>query len=60
MGLPDSYILPSNPLEALSLCGDGVVVPIVRFLVGRVLEPCLDGLAPGRGERRDARSMVGA
>jgi DNA (cytosine-5)-methyltransferase 1 len=26
MGLPDSYILPTNENDALSLCGDGVVV----------------------------------
>jgi DNA (cytosine-5)-methyltransferase 1 len=41
MGLPDSYILPADPTEALSLCGDGVVVPVVRFLAERVIEPLL-------------------
>jgi DNA (cytosine-5)-methyltransferase 1 len=41
MGLPDSYVLPDNALQALALCGDGVVVPVVRFLVERVIEPLL-------------------
>jgi DNA (cytosine-5)-methyltransferase 1 len=42
MGLPDSYVLPKNPIEALDLCGDGVVVPVVRFLAERVLERVVD------------------
>jgi DNA (cytosine-5)-methyltransferase 1 len=41
MGLPDAYKLPANPLEALSLIGDGVVVPAVRHLAQQVLEPIL-------------------
>jgi DNA (cytosine-5)-methyltransferase 1 len=41
MGLPDSYVLPRDPIAALDLCGDGVVVPVVRFLVERVIEPLL-------------------
>jgi DNA (cytosine-5)-methyltransferase 1 len=41
MGLPDSYVLPAKPIEALDLCGDGVCVPVVRFLVERVIEPLL-------------------
>jgi DNA (cytosine-5)-methyltransferase 1 len=41
MGLPDSYILPVKPVDALSLCGDGVVVPVVRWLAAHVLEPIL-------------------
>jgi DNA (cytosine-5)-methyltransferase 1 len=41
MGLPDSFVLPTNALQALALCGDGVVVPVVRFLVERVIEPLL-------------------
>jgi DNA (cytosine-5)-methyltransferase 1 len=42
MGMPEDYVLPSDPTEALSLCGDGVVVPVVRFLAERVIEPLLD------------------
>lgn len=39
MGLPDSYKLPSNYNEAYHLAGDGVVVPVVRFLATNILEP---------------------
>ena len=39
MGLPDSYKLPRNYNEAYHLAGDGVVVPVVRFLAANLLEP---------------------
>jgi len=39
MGLPDSYRLPENYNEAYHLAGDGVVVPVVRFLAANILEP---------------------
>lgn len=38
MGLPGSYILPKNYKEAYHLAGDGVVVPVVRFLAEHLLE----------------------
>ncbi len=41
MGLPDTYILPKNYNEAYHLAGDGVVVPVVRFLANSLLEPLL-------------------
>ena len=41
MGLPDDYALPANVNEALHLIGDGVVVPVVRFLAENILEPIL-------------------
>jgi DNA (cytosine-5)-methyltransferase 1 len=41
MGLPDSYRLPQNYNEAYHLTGDGVVVPVVRFLAASLLEPIL-------------------
>ena len=41
MGLPDSYKLPENYNEAYHLAGDGVVVPVVRFLAAHLLEPLL-------------------
>lgn len=41
MGLPDSYILPKNYNEAYHLTGDGVVVPVVRYLAESILEPVL-------------------
>jgi DNA (cytosine-5)-methyltransferase 1 len=43
MGLPDSYKLPKNYNEAYHLAGDGVVVPVVRFLAEQLLEPLLSG-----------------
>jgi DNA (cytosine-5)-methyltransferase 1 len=41
MGLPDSYKLPENYNDAYHLAGDGVVVPVVRFLAAHILEPLL-------------------
>lgn len=41
MGLPDSYKLPKNYNEAYHLAGDGLVVPVVRFLAANILEPLL-------------------
>jgi DNA (cytosine-5)-methyltransferase 1 len=41
MGLPDDYQLPSNYNDAYGLMGDGVVVPVVRFLAAHILEPVL-------------------
>ena len=41
MGLPDKYVLPTNYNEAYHLTGDGVAVPVVRFLADQVLEPIL-------------------
>ena len=41
MGLPDSYALPENYNEAYHLTGDGVVVPVVRYLAAHLFEPLL-------------------
>ena len=41
MGLPDEYILPGNYNEAYHLTGDGVAVPVVRFLADEILERVL-------------------
>ncbi|MBB1093103.1 DNA cytosine methyltransferase [Rhodopseudomonas palustris] len=41
MGLPDSYALPTNYNEAYHLTGDGVAVPVVRFLADSLFEPLL-------------------
>jgi DNA (cytosine-5)-methyltransferase 1 len=38
MGLNDDYKLPVNINEALSVVGDGVAVPAVRFLAENILE----------------------
>lgn len=44
MGLDDAYALPANYNDAYRLAGDGVAVPVVRFLAHELLEPLL-----GRG-----------
>lgn len=41
MGLPDEYKLPRNYNEAYHLIGDGLVVPVVRYLAEHLLEPIL-------------------
>ncbi len=43
MGLPENYKLPLNYNHAYHLVGDGVVVPVVRFLAAQLLEPILAG-----------------
>lgn len=47
MGVPDDYPLPAGQTQALHLLGDGVCVPVVRWLSQRLLAP----LASGGGER---------
>lgn len=42
MGLPEEYKLPKNYNEAYHLAGDGVVVPVVRYLAENLLEPILE------------------
>lgn len=41
MGLPESYELPVRYNEAYKLAGDGVAVPVVRFLASSVFQPTL-------------------
>jgi DNA (cytosine-5)-methyltransferase 1 len=41
MGLPDDYRLPSGSTRALHVIGDGVAVPVVRWLAAEILEPLL-------------------
>ena len=41
MGLPDEYVLPDNYNEAYHLTGDGVVVPVVRYLAEHIVEPVI-------------------
>lgn len=41
MGLPDTYQLPQKYNDAYHLAGDGVAVPVVRFLAEYALEPLL-------------------
>lgn len=41
MGLPDTYALPKKYNDAYHLAGDGVAVPVVRFLAKHILEPLI-------------------
>lgn len=43
MGLSDDYALPANANAAFHLTGDGVAVPVVRFLAEQLFEPLLAG-----------------
>jgi len=45
MGLPDSYRLPASATAAHHVTGDGVAVPVVRWLSRNLLEPLLQGNA---------------
>jgi DNA (cytosine-5)-methyltransferase 1 len=38
-GFPAGYVLPGKATDALSLCGDAVVVGVARWLAANVLEP---------------------
>jgi len=52
MGLPDSYRLPSSEIAAWRVVGDGVAVPVVRWLARTFLETSLglpDAMAEGTG-----------
>ena len=50
MGVPDDYTLPAGQTAALHLLGDGVCVPVVRWLAGNLLAP----LAGVDGQRKRA------
>ena len=41
MGLPDCYRLPPRYNDAYHVMGDGVVVPVVRFVNEAFLQPIL-------------------
>jgi DNA (cytosine-5)-methyltransferase 1 len=45
MGLPDTYRLPGPVTAGLHVAGDGVVVPVVRWLAQELLEPLLEAPA---------------
>lgn len=42
MGLPENYLLPTTYSDAYHLTGDGVVVPVVRYIAAYLLEPLLN------------------
>lgn len=54
MGLPETYKLPKNYNEAYYLAGDGLAIPVVRFLAQQVLEPILKSAKNHRAKRTAA------
>ena len=52
MGLPEDYRLPERYNDAYHVCGDGVAVPIVRFLARR----CWSRSSPATGRSASRRS----
>lgn len=58
MGLPDSYRLPKAYNEAYHLAGDGLVVPVVRYLAQHILEPVLMVANAKKSEVKTARRAV--
>ena len=50
MGLPDSYALPRAASGALHVVGDGVVVPVGRWLASEILGPLLRAPAAAAAE----------
>lgn len=42
MGLPDEYELPASYNDAYKLAGDGVAVPVVRYLASKIFQPILN------------------
>ena len=59
MGLPENYKLPENYNEAYHLAGDGVAVPVVRFLAAHLLEPVLAALAQAVDRTTSGDQRVG-
>lgn len=43
MGIDDNYKLPERYNDAYHIAGDGVCVPVVRFLAAHLVEPVLSG-----------------
>ena len=55
MGLADSYRLPGAATSALHVAGDGVAVPVVRWLAQEILQPVLAGATAEAPPFRAAR-----
>ena len=57
MGLSDRYKLPKSYNEAYHLAGDGVVVPVVRYLADNLLEPVLESNQPKAVDARRGNTV---
>jgi DNA (cytosine-5)-methyltransferase 1 len=58
MGLADDYRLPAVKTAALHLVGDGVAVPVVRYLAQQVLEPLLASTDAERASTNSERTAA--
>ena len=47
MGLDDAYQLPDRYNDAYHIAGDGVCVPVVRYLADQIFEPLLSAQGAG-------------
>jgi DNA (cytosine-5)-methyltransferase 1 len=59
MGVPEGYRLPAAATTALQVMGDGVAVPVVRWLASGLLEPLLRGPNATSGAR-PSRAAAGS
>lgn len=50
MGLPETYRLPKAYNEAYHLTGDGVAVPVVRYISKHIFEPLLASLTTSKNK----------
>jgi DNA (cytosine-5)-methyltransferase 1 len=58
MGLADSYKLPQLKTHAVKLVGDGVAVPVVKFLEEHLLKPLAHAaVAQAEAARSDPSSQ---
>jgi hypothetical protein len=55
MGLPEVDALPESAIEAVDLVGDGVCIPVVRWLAENILEPIHEAAYK---RRRCGRGMI--
>lgn len=58
MGLPDSYSLPERYNEAYHLTGDGVAVPVVRYIAEHLLERLVSYCESSNLERKIERTSL--
>ena len=57
MGLPDSFKLPASVAATAKACGDGVVVPVIEWLLTHLLEPLLE--AADQSTKKDIKMTEG-
>lgn len=54
MGCPDSYVLPGSETDGLKVMGDGVCVPVVRWLSANLLAPLAQSTSRSRLDEEPA------